>query len=184
MDRYVGRYVDRYNYEDNDNLDNNEEFDDLDDLINDSLINSVMRLRISIENHILNNNQNNVINNNQNNVINNTTLGQYNRNIPNLYISSYITSFTSNGYDMFNYDNLEDVKVTLTENEFNNLSKRIIINNDDTLINKQCHICLEDFMISDNITELKCKHEYHTECIKSWVMSQSIKCPICRTPCK
>lgn len=42
-----------------------------------------------------------------------------------------------------------------------------------------CNICLEDYVIGDNLTELSCGHVYHHECIKQWI-EVSDSCPTCR----
>lgn len=44
-----------------------------------------------------------------------------------------------------------------------------------------CSICLEDFETLQNVKTLPCQHEYHAECIDTWLTSRSGKCPLCRT---
>ena len=34
--------------------------------------------------------------------------------------------------------------------------------------------------INDNVTELNCKHTFHTKCIKEWLKEYDYKCPVCR----
>jgi len=49
-------------------------------------------------------------------------------------------------------------------------------------LTKNCSICLEDFEIKDSdiITELpECKHVFHHECIKKWLLLDR-HCPYCR----
>lgn len=105
----------------------------------------------------------------------------------------------------------EDVKVTLSEQEFNEITDK------QNKAEGVCNICLEDFnIISDpnnklenedtqknktiepkgedytegeikNINEivsLKCNHSYHKECIYKWLTQQSTKCPVCRHDCR
>lgn len=84
-----------------------------------------------------------------------------------------------------NLNDLEDVKVTLSEEEFNNLD----IVTDETLIqNKQCNICLEDLqkdeLSNKSLIQLQCNHMYHNTCIKEWLTKQSTKCPTCRFCCR
>ncbi|CAK62503.1 unnamed protein product (macronuclear) [Paramecium tetraurelia] len=43
-----------------------------------------------------------------------------------------------------------------------------------------CTICYNDIEKFDKIRELKCRHQYHSKCIKKWLLSQK-KCPICQT---
>lgn len=41
-----------------------------------------------------------------------------------------------------------------------------------------CTICLNDFIIDENILKLSCNHIYHEECIKLWFKKKS-NCPNC-----
>jgi hypothetical protein len=84
-------------------------------------------------------------------------------------------------------NNLEDVKITLSDEEFNKLE---IPDDISILKNKQCNICLEDLLEENDysniktLTKLKCNHIYHRCCIKTWLTKQSTKCPVCRTCCR
>ena len=96
---------------------------------------------------------------------------------------SLFTNF--NQFITENLNDLEDVKVTLSTDEFNNLDKVT----DETLIqNKQCNICLEDLQKDDldnnSLIQLQCNHIYHNTCIKEWLTKQSTKCPSCRFCCR
>ncbi|KAM4040173.1 uncharacterized protein ACNLHF_011545 [Anomaloglossus baeobatrachus] len=42
-----------------------------------------------------------------------------------------------------------------------------------------CVICLTEFEIGQNITELPCKHKFHQSCIVTWLQSNP-SCPLCR----
>ena len=48
---------------------------------------------------------------------------------------------------------------------------------------KNCIICLEDFVLEEKIIYLPCFHYYHSDCIKTWVIS-SDKYPICNNEIK
>ncbi|XP_015123349.1 E3 ubiquitin-protein ligase RNF126 [Diachasma alloeum] len=43
----------------------------------------------------------------------------------------------------------------------------------------QCSICWEDFILSESVRQLSCKHLYHTPCIVPWLELHGT-CPICR----
>lgn len=45
---------------------------------------------------------------------------------------------------------------------------------------ERCFICYEDWGVNDEVTELRCKHVFHTPCIREAIFYQP-KCPICRT---
>ena len=52
------------------------------------------------------------------------------------------------------------------------------------LINNNCVICLENFKKSTYVTQLPCKHFFHSKCIFSLIKSKKgnywYKCPNCR----
>ncbi|XP_054818560.1 probable E3 ubiquitin-protein ligase RHG1A isoform X1 [Prosopis cineraria] len=43
-----------------------------------------------------------------------------------------------------------------------------------------CCICQEEFDNGDDVGTLDCGHDYHTNCIKQWLMQKNL-CPICKT---
>ena len=45
---------------------------------------------------------------------------------------------------------------------------------------ERCFICYEHWKPGDEVTELRCKHVFHTPCIREAIFYQP-KCPICRT---
>ena len=48
---------------------------------------------------------------------------------------------------------------------------------------KNCSICLENFVVGDKILYLPCFHYYHAKCIETWVKN-SDKCPLCNIEIK
>jgi len=45
--------------------------------------------------------------------------------------------------------------------------------------NDSCVICLTTFETDDMVTKTKCNHQFHQECISTWLKT-NISCPICR----
>lgn len=94
--------------------------------------------------------------------------------IPNIRFSLFLDNFE-------NFDDLQDVKVTLSQNELNKLEIVIL---DKTNISKyntcNCSICLEEFCLNNKIINLKCNHFFHYNCIYNWLSKESTKCPTCR----
>lgn len=102
------------------------------------------------------------------------------RNIFNLNYRDRYLNYQNDAFDDFEdyfINDFQDIKVTLTEEEFNNLDSVIL--DESILVHKDCSICLDKLQLLNNLIILKCKHIYHRDCIKSW-FNQSTKCPICR----
>ena len=64
----------------------------------------------------------------------------------------------------------EDVKVILSEEDFNKFDK--IEKVDD------CSICMENK--EENGNKLPCGHIFHSHCIKKWLCEEKVTCPVCR----
>lgn len=47
-------------------------------------------------------------------------------------------------------------------------------------VNAECVICLENFQPEEKLLELPCKHLYHEECIRKWLIERKKICPICK----
>jgi len=140
---------------------NNTDSDDNAFYINENLINSVIRLRTSLEFYSIND-----------------TVSYNPIRRRNEFINSmvYITAFMNSTDDYENLENLEDVKVTISEDEFNKLD-HITVEND--CIN-ECHVCLDGFKVGDIKVILKCKHYFHRDCVYKWLCYEKTNCPICR----
>ena len=79
-----------------------------------------------------------------------------------------------------NFDDLEDVKITLTKTQFDNLPTRISSEKET----KICNICIENFNKGNCIITLKCDHEYHKKCLYNWLCKEKSCCPTCRHDCR
>eukprot|EP00189_Rhodosorus_marinus_P008050 CAMPEP_0184754768 /NCGR_PEP_ID=MMETSP0315-20130426/44794_1 /TAXON_ID=101924 /ORGANISM="Rhodosorus marinus, Strain UTEX LB 2760" /LENGTH=512 /DNA_ID=CAMNT_0027234203 /DNA_START=121 /DNA_END=1659 /DNA_ORIENTATION=- len=47
------------------------------------------------------------------------------------------------------------------------------------LMSESCVICHESYAADEEILYLPCKHEYHSNCVSTWLLKQN-SCPICR----
>jgi hypothetical protein len=76
----------------------------------------------------------------------------------------------------------EDVKVTLSENEFSKLNTYVVKEGDLPMVeDKDCHICIETLAEKGlEITTLPCNHSFHTPCIRVWLQEEKVSCPVCR----
>ena len=114
-----------------------------------------------------------------NDITNNVTNNIFDSLINNFnqYIEENIPNFED-------FNEFEDVKVTLSDEDFNKLD---VVSNKEDIKNKQCNICLEDLKedeLNNGLIQLNCGHIYHRYCIKEWLTKQSTKCPSCRNCCK
>lgn len=71
----------------------------------------------------------------------------------------------------------EEIKKCLKPEEFESLKEKMF---DDIDKNTDCNICLCEFEEQDKLVELKCGHYFHKECIRKWLLEESLKCPICK----
>lgn len=78
-----------------------------------------------------------------------------------------------------NPETMEDVKVTLTDEEFAKLETKPW-SEDTQNTDTQCNVCLEHYAPGNSVTKLPCNHYFHTECIRSWLCGEKINCPMCR----
>jgi hypothetical protein len=75
----------------------------------------------------------------------------------------------------------EDVKVTLSKEEFNDFPCFIIDKeNVSKYANMPCHICIETLKEKDEGLTLPCLHVFHKNCIKKWLCEEKVTCPVCR----
>lgn len=72
-----------------------------------------------------------------------------------------------------------DVKVVLTEEEFNTLETNEYNHFNSSKI-CDCLICMNEFKSDDIVLRTCNEHIFHKDCIKSWLCKESNKCPICR----
>lgn len=93
-------------------------------------------------------------------------------------------TFMNDIFNIFNNEieqEFEDVKVTLTPEQFSKLKNEKITNeNIDRYCSKPCNICMDNYNIDDEITFLLCNHCFHTNCIKHWLCNEKVSCPVCR----
>lgn len=109
---------------------------------------------------------------------------------------TYIPIITVDDNEWFLFTaNVEKLKL-IKKQKNNECLKEIIIDNGLKSLgdNKECSICLDELNqnnsnnIRANLDDYfitKCGHTFHKKCLaKTIIMSQSLKCPICRTELK
>ena len=70
-----------------------------------------------------------------------------------------------------NINNRTDLRIYLICNEL----PIIIIKNMNEGV---CSICLENFIINDEVNKLSCNHMFHKKCLDGWIHNNN--CPLCR----
>jgi hypothetical protein len=89
------------------------------------------------------------------------------------------SSFPSSVDELVEEFPMEDVKVTLTNEQFSKLD-RIPVKD---CCEQTCHICMDEFSESTNkekAVKLPCSHIFHESCIKQWLCKEKVTCPVCR----
>lgn len=71
---------------------------------------------------------------------------------------------------------LTTVPVVLTEREYSTLVNTVTVNNIQETICGSCHADLQTDQI---LSQLPCEHVFHQDCIKTWLTTQSTRCPLC-----
>ena len=105
-------------------------------------------------------------------------------------IYNNLVSFLNNHNNDFQFNNLVNILMSMdmgsnshppaSERAINNLKKiEVNENNINNYKNITCNICLDNFEIGNILRILECNHEFHEECILTWLKSNNT-CPICR----
>jgi hypothetical protein len=96
-----------------------------------------------------------------------------------------ISNFLNTIFDNVIENEYEDVKVTLSQEQFNKLER---IKIEELEQEQNCIICLQALTKyadgDQTLVILKCKHIYHLYCIQEWLTKFSTKCPSCRLDCR
>ncbi len=78
------------------------------------------------------------------------------------------------------FGNLRDIKVNLTDEEFNSLERKPYKDMSKLENITECTICTDSFKDDDEVVKTPCEHIFHLNCIKPWLCNESNKCPVCR----
>lgn len=89
----------------------------------------------------------------------------------------YVVNTTFLDFTYTELNELNDVKVTLTKEQFDKFEKKKV-SESNKLTN--CSICMDNYELDEIIVTLKCNHVYHENCIENWLCNQKVTCPICR----
>lgn len=89
------------------------------------------------------------------------------------------TTNTKLTLEEFNKIIFKYINSNTTNNIINTDDNNVIDNNniDNNNIDNKCIICMDNLK---NMIELECKHIFHIDCIKKWLIEYSNSCPTCR----
>jgi hypothetical protein len=107
--------------------------------------------------------------------------------VSSLHMNLMMRDFTSADYELLQRldDDLEiKQKRRAAEHEISRLPHFSITARDiacNSVENKACAICLEQFEVNNVVKILPCLHRYHIKCVDTWLRENAI-CPICKFP--
>ncbi|KAJ8538097.1 hypothetical protein K7X08_014637 [Anisodus acutangulus] len=58
--------------------------------------------------------------------------------------------------------------------------KHVRIRTEEPVDTEPCCVCQEEYKDGEDLGKLNCGHDFHTDCIKQWLMQKNL-CPICKT---
>lgn len=71
---------------------------------------------------------------------------------------------------------MEDVLVTTDEKSLDRI-KTLKVSKD---MNEKCTICMDDMKEGEEYYNLTCKHIFHIDCIKEYLLNYNHQCPLCK----
>ena len=78
-----------------------------------------------------------------------------------------------------NPQNMEDVRATLGEDGEKEIKNYKL----EKKIEGTCAVCMMEFEKDQEVSELKCNHIFHKDCVMKWLKEYNYKCPVCRAEC-
>lgn len=120
------------------------------------------------------------------NPLNSNNVGQY------PHILSILDNLFQSQLDRLILEEITNESLSNYSNEILRRNENIKISNDYKSIkfmgeensrNKQCFICMEEFILNEEVLELECRHLFHKTCIEN-AIKYNPKCPLCKTNIK
>jgi hypothetical protein len=71
---------------------------------------------------------------------------------------------------------MEDITVTTDKNSLDKIQTLKITKN----MNERCTICMDDMKEGEDYYNLTCKHIFHIDCIKEYLLNYNHMCPLCK----
>lgn len=82
---------------------------------------------------------------------------------------------------VLNNSNISEILIELLQGEEKeNIEKNTKLVTVEGPTKKACSICLEEYIIGQQLRKTKCNHLFHVDCIDHW-LERNNTCPNCRT---
>ena len=75
-----------------------------------------------------------------------------------------------------------DERVQAKTVDNNVLSRLPTVDVNETHLNDQCSICMENYCLGQQMKLLPCKHMFHSDCIETYLKQFSTQCPLDNLP--
>jgi len=78
---------------------------------------------------------------------------------------------------------LSDIQIVLSDEEIKKLPMGLYHNIKTESSDNTCSICMDEFLDDDFVRKVPCEHIFHRPCIDKWLLTENVKCPVCRMEC-
>ena len=87
-----------------------------------------------------------------------------------------LLNFLQNVMNSAGNHNMEDVTVTTDEKSLDKIQKKKITKE----MSEKCTICMDDMKEGEEYYNLTCRHIFHIDCIKEYLLNYNHMCPLCK----
>jgi len=87
-----------------------------------------------------------------------------------------LLNFLQNVMNSVGNHNMEDVTVTTDEKSLDKIQKEKITKD----MSERCTICMDDMKEGEEYYNLTCRHIFHIDCIKEYLLNYNHMCPLCK----
>ena len=87
-----------------------------------------------------------------------------------------LLNFLQNVMNSAGNHNMEDVTITTDEKSLDKIQKKKITKD----MSEKCTICMDDMKEGEEYYNLTCRHIFHIDCIKEYLLNYNHMCPLCK----
>jgi len=111
--------------------------------------------------------------------INTNETNLFNQNILDVIFYDFLDIYDSNIMETVQNESLNSFKTEEKKPNVKLCDNEKIVTQNMVEEKDNCAICLSIFELGQKITDIECKHSFHTLCLSEWVKYKS-DCPVCR----